>query len=106
MNGRIHFEDTPEGRLAAVAKSLLLQMQLRAEAAACLTCGRIAAYADPDYADFREALRPFVERELLLARIGEARTASGKLLTSRIRELATELAELNKKLPDALRLVP
>jgi len=107
MNGRIDGEKTPEGRLAAVAMSVILQMQLRAlEDAACRSCGRIAALRQPDYADFRDAMRPFIERELLLARINEARSGNGKLLTSRIQELCADLAELNRQLPDALRLVP
>lgn len=85
MNGRIEYEATPEGRLAAVAKITLLRAA--------------EAKRQPDYADFRDALRPFVERELILARIEEARKAAGIRLTDRVKELAKELAEVNARIP-------
>lgn len=52
--------------------------------------------AEPDYADFRDALRPYVQRELLLARIEEARKSAGAILTARMRELAAELYEIDR----------
>lgn len=89
MNGRVHHDDTPEGRLAAVAKSLCLQMDDKFK--------RV-----PDYADFRDAMRAFVQREILNARIEEARLVSGRALTARVRELAAELHAL--KFPDEFDL--
>lgn len=79
MNGRIYADtETPEGRLAAVAKSLLVQMNDKYK-------------RDPDYADFRDVLKPFVQRELLRARIDESRKSYGSELTKRMVELAKEL---------------
>lgn len=56
----------------------------------------------PGYVDFREALRPFVQRELLRARIHEARQTSGAILTARVKELARELEAL--RFPDSADL--
>jgi 2-C-methyl-D-erythritol 4-phosphate cytidylyltransferase len=56
--------------------------------------------AQPDYADYRDALRPFVRRELLRARIEEARKAAGEILTARVAELAKELDEVNREIGD------
>lgn len=95
MNGRIHSDDTPEARLAAVAKSLCTQMAERHSKTH-------AGPKEPDYADFREAFRPFILRELINARIDEARKVSGRVLTQRIRELAEELQ--NIKFPDEFNL--
>ena len=88
MNGRINHDDTPEGRIAAVARSLCIQMQKDKR--------------EPDYADFRDALRPFLKRELLNARIDEARKNSGLRLTARVRELAAELQAIT--FPDEYQL--
>lgn len=90
MNGRILEGDTPEERLAAVAKSLLIQLEKK---------NRV-----PDYADFRETLRPFIQRELVLARIDEARKSCGRGLTARIEELAAELSKIVAALPDSYHL--
>jgi hypothetical protein len=56
----------------------------------------------PDYADFRDALRPFILRELLNARIDEVRTTSGVVLTERVKQLAKELRSI--KYPDEFNL--
>lgn len=85
MNGRIEREPTPEGRLAAVAKTIMLRA--------------VEEKRECDYADFRDALRPFVERELVLARIDEARKSAGERLTDRVGELAMELIEVNTRIP-------
>lgn len=98
MNGRVGKEDTPEGRLAAVAQSLRIQMARKYRSRGN------RGPQEPDYADFCEALRPFVQRELVLARIQEARRESADLLTNRIRELAVELAECEKNIPEEYRL--
>lgn len=81
MNGRVHHDETPEGRIAAVARSLCIQMEKKLE-------------RQPDYADFRDVLRPFLQRELLNARIDEARKTSGAALTARVKELAAALHAL------------
>jgi hypothetical protein len=60
--------------------------------------------AEPDYGDFREALRPYVQRELLLARIDEARKSAGERLTSRMKELATELYAIDRIMPGEFNL--
>ena len=89
MNGRVHLDDTPEGRIAAVARSLCIQMQKKLK-------------REPDYADFRDVLRPFLQRELLNARIDEARKTSGAVLTARVKELAAAIQAL--KFPDEFNL--
>jgi hypothetical protein len=94
MNGRTHQEDTPEGRLAAVARSLMIKMEDRHNKS------RVGP-REPDYADFREALRPYVQRERVLAQIEEARKTS---VTARVKELASELAEWEKLIPEEDRL--
>lgn len=95
MNGRILDEDTPEGRIAAVVRSLCVQMEDRHNKTGL---GPIL----PDYADFREALRPFLRMEILKARIDEARKTAGAVLTTRMRELSAELMDI--KLPDGYDL--
>jgi hypothetical protein len=83
LNGRIHEEEaTPEERIAAVVKSLCTQMRKTLH-------GR-----EPDYADFRDVLRPYIQKELLMARIHEARLFSGLILTDRVRTLGRELDAL------------
>lgn len=81
MNGRVHHDETPEGRIAAVTKSLCLQFERK-------------FHREPDYADFRDVLRPFVQREILNARVDEARRTSGAALTERVRDLAKALQNL------------
>ena len=83
MNGRIKSEASQEGRLAAVARSVALRM-------------KDGKQGDPDYADLRDALRPYVMREILLARIEEARHVASDCLTSRVKQLAAELVEVNE----------
>lgn len=67
MRRPVDKESTPEGLLAAVASNLLFDMRARLK-------------HEPDYADFRDALQPYLERELLTARLREiARTDPGAL---------------------------
>lgn len=87
MDGRIASEPTPEGRLAALAFSIGVQM-------------RDHEKKDPDYADFRDAMRPFVKRELILARLEDLRQTTGATLTLRTAELAKELLDLNKQIAE------
>lgn len=92
MNGKIQDDETPEERLAAVARSLVIKM---AENYRKTGVGP----AEPDKADYRDALRPFLKIELLRARIDEARKTSATALTIRMQELDRELrfAELEAK---------
>ena len=84
MNGRIAAADTPEDRLAAVVVSRLLRLP------------------EPerwhlDYADFAEALRPFVQRELLMARMEERNmTSAGN--DARKRELFNSLLLIEQQI--------
>lgn len=89
MNGRIVAEETPEGRIAAVARSLTIQMDEKYK-------------RQPDYADFRDVLRPFIELELLRARVDEARQGCGRGLTMRMETLAGQMAECERSLPKEL----
>jgi len=82
MDGRIASEPTPEGRLAAVVLSVFIQM-------------RDHEKKDPDYADYRDALRPFLHREIILARMKDVRHATGAIMTTLTAELARELTEVN-----------
>jgi hypothetical protein len=97
MNGRIHDEETPEGRLAAVARTLVLRMEEKHRKTN-------VGPQKPDYVDFREAFAPYMRKELLLARIDEARKTSAKALTCRIMELNSELFEVEKLITREERL--
>lgn len=90
MNGRIREGETPEERLAAVAVSLVEKIRTQYERTQCGPRG-------PDYADFRDAFRPFLELELLNARIDEARKG-------RVEELAAQMEKLKASLPDGYHL--
>jgi hypothetical protein len=97
MNGRVNADSTPEGRLAAVARSLMIQMENNFR-------GTHVGPSEPDYADFREALRPYVQRELLLARIDEARRAFGLILTERMKQLTAEFIAVQQEIPQEFHL--
>jgi len=97
VNGRTEQEKTPEGRLAAVAKSLAIRMETKYRQSG-------VGPSQPDYADYRDAFRPYLQRELLLARIEEARHTSAARITARVEELARELRECEKQLPKEDRL--
>lgn len=77
---RIKNEITPEGRLAAVAVTLMRQSWDENQ--------RL-----PDYADIRDGIRSYVRKELLLAELGITRLR-GKPLEDRTREILNELADL------------
>jgi hypothetical protein len=86
MNGRATDEDTtPEARIAAVARALQLKFDPDSKV--------------PDFADYRDAIRVFIRKELVLARIDEARKCGGLMLTGRIAELGFELADWEKEIP-------
>ena len=97
MNGRIKHADTPEERIAAVARSIAFDIEQRHARTG-------NGPTEPDYADFREALRPYILRELILARIDEARKSISLYLTKRVKELAAELAECEQQIPEEHRL--
>jgi len=91
MNGRIRGDETPEGRLAAVARSLLLHMQDEFRRTG-------QGPSEPDYADFRDAFRRRLRLELVNARISEARHIHAKVTTERVAELAKEKGQLESEI--------
>lgn len=86
MNGRIHEGKTAAERLAAVARSIAVEIHSK--------FGRVA-----DYADFQHEMEPFVEREMILVRIEEARHTGATGITQRIRELDKQLKKCERTLP-------
>jgi hypothetical protein len=97
MNARIKHCQTPEERIAAVARALAIDMEMNHARTG-------AGPTEPDYADYREALSPYIRREILLARIDEVRKSLSLHLTGRVSELAKELAEIEGKIPLEYRL--
>lgn len=96
-NGRIHQEETPERRIAAVVRSLTIQVNRDYR--------RTGHGPDlPDYADYCAAIAPFLEKELLLARLHELEIQPRKPPKWRIEEIRRELEILESKLPDEYRL--
>lgn len=89
MNERVLNGKTPEDRMAAVARTLVMNMQQ--------ALGRT-----PDYADFRDTLRPFIRRELIRARVDEARTSGSHAVTSRVRELTMALMNIEVECADVM----
>jgi hypothetical protein len=75
--------DTPEARIAAACQNLCEQFRTNPD---CHT---------PDIADFRDHLRPFIRREILLAELDEARRPS-LLRGDRMRTIIAALAELDR----------
>ena len=90
MNGpRYEASETVEGRLAAVVKELLYNIEDRNR--------REKRHDIVDYADIREALRPYVQKEIVHARIQEvtaARNEGRNRLVAREAALQQELATL------------
>lgn len=87
MKSRIRKEDTPEGRLAAVVKTIIENMRI----------ARNDLRFDPDQVDLREGLRPFVERELLIARITEMLLPAASFST-RMASLTDELRVIEEQM--------
>jgi hypothetical protein len=84
MNGRMKYNDnTPEGRLAALASAVgqIMDRKFRASA---------AGPEHPDFADFREAFRTPLRREVVLGQLAK--------LTDLVKELERELFELDKQI--------
>jgi hypothetical protein len=92
MNRRIESDDTLEGTLAAVA----WKMRLLAAKKYRETGGQHTP-PEPDYADFREAFRPYVRCWEIRARIDQARKTSAKSLTEIVEELARDLGIYEKE---------
>jgi hypothetical protein len=82
MDPRILTESSAAARLAAVARSLVSRM------ARCSMCRRDVPPSTPDYADFRQELAPWIELELVKARLAEAKISGN----------ADRIAELNRQL--------
>lgn len=92
MNSRIIGEETPEGRIAAVVKTLIAEMREKFRK-------RIPEYREPDYADLRDAIKPYLELEICRARIAEvnwSRTIDFRSV--RMRELQVEEAKIVARL--------
>lgn len=79
---RIDMEETPEGRIAEAAYEIMT-LRLNALPHAEMT----------DRADFRDGLRLFVWRELLMVQVDEARLW-GKF--QRVRDLLSQLDQINE----------
>lgn len=92
MDSRIFEESTPEGRIAAAARLIATKM--------------IDAFPDrhpmfqyPDYADLREGLRPYIQREILFAKLEELHRWKGLghlYKAHREKELIAKLAKLDR----------
>lgn len=98
MIGRLEYEDTLEGILAAVAEDLRIKMLNRYYQRG----GK--GPKEPGFADFREAFRPWVRRGIVLAKIEYVRRHGTNMLTLSVSELATELAECEKDIPPEYRI--
>jgi predicted metal-binding protein len=96
MNGRFAHEETPEGRLAAIAVWIA---ETFADRHAKTGHGPTA----PDVADLREIMRPYVQRELLKARIDEFERL-GESRNKRRTDLVRELYECEVQIPLEHRL--
>lgn len=96
MNGKIAYQDSPEGRLAAVAVVLMEQFEDRHAKTG-------VGPSKPDVADIREAIRPYIQRELIRARIDEAERGIS-VKGNRRTELVRELYEWERLIPEEYRL--
>ena len=101
MNDRIFDEPTPEGRIAAACRTLWHRMR---EDAARRGKPKGDYSSEADYADYRDALRPYVQRELTLARIDELKSLPGPEspgLVFRLQDLRRYLEQLNRDITAA-----
>jgi hypothetical protein len=83
MRRQYENEKTPEGRMAAVARDLMPGFDGIRK-----TGGEY-----PDYADFLEVFKPYMDRELLMARVNEAGIAWA---VSRVFMLEQQLEQANE----------
>lgn len=94
MNVRIGDKNsTPEERLAAVAGFLMLRIQKEFAV-------KGVGPQEPDFADFRDTLRPYVHQELIFARIDERRKMCGDMTSKRMETLQHELEEIQRQIPE------
>jgi hypothetical protein len=96
LNWRLAHEKTPEGRLAAIAVALATEFEDRYNRTK-------TGPAKPDVADFREAMGPYIHRELLRARIDESEKTIG-MKNNRRAELIRLLYQIEAKMPPEHRL--
>lgn len=81
---RYRYEETPEGRIAAIAASVVDRIaELRKHPA--------------DFADIRDGIRAAVQREIVYARLAEARKCRNE---KRVSELELDLVQIEE--PDRL----
>jgi hypothetical protein len=100
VNGKFNHEDTPEGRLAAIVVMVASKMEDN-----FLKTG--AGPSKPDVADLREILRPFVQREIIHARLDEATQSLDQKAERRahlIRQFYIYEAQIPKELRKELSL--
>jgi hypothetical protein len=93
MDPRGQTELTPVARIAGRARSLVMRM------ARCSLCRRDLPPNNPDYADFRTELAPFMDIEILKARLEEAKLAKNE---PRIAELRGQLGAAYLAVTDAI----
>jgi hypothetical protein len=95
VNGKLNHEDTPEGQLAAVAVLLATRMKDNH-----IKNGN--GPSEPDVADLKEVLRPFVHRLLIKARLDESERIIDFKLERRA-DLIRQLYILEAQIPKELR---
>lgn len=93
MNGRYHVAETPEDRIAIAV--IAAERKYRLEFPQGVTPGQVF------YADF---LRPFIERELLAAKLAELHKISAVQIRERERELANALAVISAECQERINL--
>ncbi len=89
--GRILYEETPEGRLAAVAVLVATEFEDRYAKTG-------VGPRQPDVADFREAFQPYIEDLLLRARIDESEQTID-MKSNRRQDLVRRLYECQLRIP-------
>jgi len=92
MNGPSRHAKNGEERLASVARSLTMKMQKGLRDPEKLK-------NVPDFADFRDAFKPYIRREQILACIAWSRKHAAEVLTASIQELALQLMKCEEDLP-------
>ena len=96
MSHGVKYGETPEDRLAAAFKTLMVQFQDQ-----YYKTGH--GPTEPDLADIREFIEPYLQRELLLRAIKEVEVLQG-IKSKRISDLVTELYEWEAVIPKENRL--
>jgi hypothetical protein len=81
---RIREGETPEERLAAVAHKVLRDH-----------CGQCQRFDTPDYRDFHDGMQPFVQLEIVRARLDEAKRTPGNFF--RVNGLLAELEDIERR---------